>query len=241
MESNAQTNVSLSKINGASSPSDLIIFCISCRTALKELRTLCPNRVWDFKEINVTIRQLKTARSDVIGDLTHPLVTVLDDSIGCALWFAARGDPNDPTSDTKVVLSGLGADEQLGGYSRHRSAFERTGREGFEKEIMMEIERLSTRNLGRDDRIVSHHGKEARFPYLDENVVSFLNETPTEYKANFFLKRGLGEKILLRAAGSKLGLRETALFPKRAIQFGSRIAKAECRKEKASDICERLL
>lgn len=168
-------------------------------------------------------------------------MTVLDDSIGCALWFAARGDFQDPTSATKVVLSGLGADEQLGGYSRHRSAFEKSGREGVEREIMLEIERLSTRNLGRDDRIVSHHGKEARFPYLDENVISFLNKAPTEFKANFALKRGLGEKILLRAVGFKLGLQETAFLPKRAIQFGSRIAKAECRKEKASDVCERLL
>ena len=30
-------------------------------------------------------------RSEVISQLVHPLNTVLDDSIGCALWFSSRG------------------------------------------------------------------------------------------------------------------------------------------------------
>ena len=30
-------------------------------------------------------------RNSTICHLVHPLVTVLDDSIGCALWFASRG------------------------------------------------------------------------------------------------------------------------------------------------------
>ena len=30
-------------------------------------------------------------RKDHISHLVYPLSTVLDDSIGCALWFAARG------------------------------------------------------------------------------------------------------------------------------------------------------
>ncbi len=50
------------------------------------------------------------------------------------------------------------------------------------------------------------------------------------------LRRGVGEKILLRClAFKKLDLRKTASEPKRAIQFGSRIAKLENRKEKGTD------
>lgn len=30
-------------------------------------------------------------RNSTIRHLVHPLCTVLDDSIGCALWFASRG------------------------------------------------------------------------------------------------------------------------------------------------------
>jgi asparagine synthetase B (glutamine-hydrolysing) len=76
---------------------------------------------------------------------------VLDDSIGCALWFAARGkgilkDAGPPENHfyesrakvvwllllvacmmyiiAQVLLVGMGADEQLGGYSRHTQAYQ---------------------------------------------------------------------------------------------------------------------
>ena len=84
-------------------------------------------------------------------------------------------------------------------------------------------------------RIVADHGVAGRYPYLDEDVVSFLNTVPLNIKTNLLLERGLGEKILLRAVAYNLGLKRTSLHPKRAIQFGSRIAKLENRKEKASD------
>jgi hypothetical protein len=51
---------------------------------------------------------------------------------------------------------------------------------------------------------------------------------------------GLGDKIILRALAFQMGLNKTAIEPKRAIQFGSRIAKTEARKEKGSQICDRL-
>ena len=84
-------------------------------------------------------------------------------------------------------------------------------------------------------RIVTDHGVAGRYPYLDENVVSFLNELPLNVKMNLTVDRGLGEKILLRAVAYNLGLKKTSGHLKRAIQFGSRIAKLENRKEKASD------
>ena len=66
-------------------------------------------------------------------------------------------------------------------------------------------------------------------------MVSYLNDLPLNIKMNFDMERGLGEKVLLRAVAYRLGLKKTSMHLKRAIQFGSRIAKLENRKEKASD------
>ncbi|XP_070979077.1 asparagine synthetase domain-containing protein 1 [Oncorhynchus clarkii lewisi] len=222
---------------------------ITGRAGLQELQDLNPERRWNFVEINISREELQKMRQEHICHLVHPLDTVLDDSIGCAVWFAARGtgfliESNEErgfTSSAKVILTGIGADEQLAGYSRHRVRFKTSGQEGLVQELAMELGRISTRNLGRDDRVIGDHGKEARFPYLDEDVVCFLNALPVSDKADLSLPRGVGEKLLLRLAAKKLGLGASALLPKRAMQFGSRIAKMENSQEKASDKCKRLL
>ena len=89
--------------------------------------------------------------------------------------------------------------------------------------------------------MISSLGKEVRFPFLDEQLVDFLQAIPVWYRADLRLARGVGEKYLLRfVAREHLSLRRASTYPKRAIQFGSRIAKLENRKEKASDPCARL-
>uniref|UniRef100_H2ZR65 Asparagine synthetase domain-containing protein 1 n=1 Tax=Ciona savignyi TaxID=51511 RepID=H2ZR65_CIOSA len=215
---------------------------ITGKSSFKELQKLCPNRKWNFVEIDIKLEELQTERSKRISMLTWPKSTVLDDSIACAIWFASRGEGMikevKHRSEARVLLCGMGADEQLGGYSRHRGIFEKDGDwNAVREELNMEVERIASRNLGRDDRIISDHGKEARFPYLDEEVVQFLSSLPVHMKTDLRLERGVGEKILLRGAAYQLGLRAAAVAAKRAIQFGSRIAKAESRKEKGSDAC----
>ncbi|XP_051871748.1 asparagine synthetase domain-containing protein 1 [Pristis pectinata] len=222
---------------------------ITGRSGLKELQIINPSRHWNFIEINITLEELKEMRQYRISHLVQPLDTVLDDSIGCAVWFAARGigintsngEVQPYISTAKVVLTGIGADEQLAGYSRHRIRYKTSGFVGLVKELEMELGRISSRNLGRDDRVIGDHGKEARFPFLDEAVVSFLNSLPVCDKADLTLPRGIGEKLLLRMAAKELGLSASAILPKRAMQFGSRISKMENHKEKASDKCSRLL
>lgn len=225
------------------------------RSAVGELPK---NRKWNFVEVNVTLEELQQERESRITNLVSPLQTVLDDSIGCAIWFAARGmgtkfvynnerkelELNDEkyTSKVKVLLTGMGADEQLGGYARHRTKFEKSGWVGLHDEMKMELDRISSRNLGRDDRCISDHGREARFPFLDERVIEFLDSIPVCVKCDPRLERGYGEKILLReVALLHLKLPSSSCLPKRAIQFGSRIAKLESGKEKGSQQCERLV
>ncbi|XP_036040257.1 asparagine synthetase domain-containing protein 1-like [Onychomys torridus] len=139
-----------------------------------------------------------------------------------------------------VILTGIGADEQLAGYSLHRVCFQSLGLEGLNEEIAMELVRISSRNLGCDDRDIGDHGKEARFPFLDENVVSFLNSLPVWKKVDLTLPHGVGEKPILCLAAVELGLTASALLPKQAMQFGSRTEKLEKINKMASDKCGRL-
>lgn len=79
--------------------------------------------------------------------------------------------------------------------------------------------------IGRDDRIISDHGKEARYPFLSTNVVRFLSSLPVHLKVDLRYPRGVGEKILLRHVARALGFERASTHWKRAVQFGARTAK----------------
>ena len=89
----------------------------------------------------------------------------------------------------------------------------------------MEIDRIPTRNLGRDDRIISSHGKEARHPFLSLSIVNFLASLPVFTKMNLRLDAGVGDKMLLRLAARKLGMIKASERKKRAMQFGTHSAR----------------
>lgn len=163
-------------------------------------------------------------------------LTFIFQSIAIAFFFAARGlghipnpnlDPLNPTipyqSNARVLFSGLGADELLGGYARHRRAFDKSPGEDWKsliEELQMDLDRISIRNLGRDDRIISYHGKEARYPFLAGNFVDFACRTPVWLKLDPRGREGLGDKLLLRQAARSMGLGNASELKKRAIHFG---------------------
>ena len=89
------------------------------------------------------------------------------------------------------------------------------------------MDRIPTRNLGRDDRVISTHGKETRHPFLSLDVVNFLVGLPVHVKMNPRLEVGVGDKMLLRLAARKMGLIEASARKKRAMQFGSHSARME--------------
>lgn len=128
------------------------------------------------------------------------------------------------TSSARVLLMGMGADEQMGGYGRHRTTFKRSGWAGLQQELEAERERLWLRNLGRDDRMLSDWGREARHPFLDEDVMSLLAVLPLPLICDLEQQLGRGDKMILRSVGRSLGLARSCRLQKRAIQFGTRIA-----------------
>lgn len=157
----------------------------------------------------------------------------MDLSIAFALYFAARGQglcyesgasstlPTPYTSPARVLLSGLGADELFGGYGRHAVGYNRAGYPGLIQEIKLDVGRLGKRNLGRDDRVMAHWGKEVRFPYLDEGLVTWALETPVWEKCDFQNGEGISGvepgKRVLRLVARDLGLEQVALEKKRAV------------------------
>ncbi|KAG2192088.1 hypothetical protein INT46_009265 [Mucor plumbeus] len=211
------------------------------KAGVEELRQIAPDRTWNFVEINVPYPEAMEYRQRII-DRMFPLDTVMDLSIAMAFWFASRGKGVIHTQDqvvdyeshARVLISGLGADEQLGGYSRHREAFRHGSWERLIQETQLDVDRISTRNLGRDDRIMSDHGKEVRFPFLSTYVVDWLCQQPIQLKMDLRYNRGIGEKILLRHVARELGLVNASRNWKRAIQFGAKTAKmtGESRSEK---------
>eukprot|EP00756_Hemistasia_phaeocysticola_P007124 Hpha_TRINITY_DN1412_c0_g1::TRINITY_DN1412_c0_g1_i1::g.9641::m.9641 len=63
---------------------------IAARQGVAELRTACPGRTWNLIEVNFSEAQVLDAAPQVSA-LISPCATVMDVSIGSALWFAAAG------------------------------------------------------------------------------------------------------------------------------------------------------
>ncbi|KAF9804197.1 hypothetical protein SFRURICE_020625 [Spodoptera frugiperda] len=181
------------------------------RQSLQELQKLCPTRDWIFREVNVSKEEQEKYQEDIIGDLVYPRETILDESLGTALWFAARGqDCLHDVSTSRVLLIGSGADELFGGYTRHRNAFKRKGWQGLNKELLLDWKRISFRNLARDNRVICDHGRQPRMPYLDEDFTNYILQLKPWLRCfpSEDLGIGMGDKLMLRLVALNLGLSE---------------------------------
>lgn len=174
-----------------------------------------------------------------VVSLMSPHNTEMDLSISLALYFASRGrglgyensaspELSPPTVSTpaRVLLSGLGADELFGGYSRHEVAYKRNGYSDLIGELKLDVSRIGERNLGRDDRILSCWGKEVRFPFLDEGFIKNAIECQVWEKCDFANEThssGIDPaKRVLRLLADQLQMPSTAREKKRAVCSDSR-------------------
>lgn len=196
--------------------------------SLEDLRaasTTSPPRNWVFVPVDVTEEEANSELQRILG-LARPRDTYMDVTIGLPIWFAGRGiGSTGATSSAHVLVVGQGADEQFAGYTRYRSAFNSDGVEGMQRELNTDMERLWSRNLGRDDRILTDRGRLCALPFLSRQFVSFLNSIPLDCICDLSRPQGVGDKLLLRMAAKRLGLEHASKLAKKAIQFGSRVAK----------------
>ncbi|XP_062111422.1 uncharacterized protein LOC133822956 isoform X2 [Humulus lupulus] len=215
---------------------------VSAKAGVTELRRIAPSRKWKLVEIDSDLSTL-TFETKHVMSLISPSNTYMDLNIGIALWLAAGGDgwvyENYELvryrSKARILLVGSGADEQCAGYGRHRTKYRNASWLGLNEEMKLDMQRIWKRNLGRDDRCIADNGKEARFPFLDEDVIKVLLDIPLWEVTDLNQPSGVGDKKILREVAKLLGLHEAASLPKRAIQFGTRIARESNRKNFGSN------
>ncbi|KAI3404519.2 hypothetical protein KGF56_002711 [Candida oxycetoniae] len=242
------------------------------------LSKMFPGLKINLVEINVDYKSWLQHKSRV-RELMYPCNTEMDLSIAIAFYFASSTIPELTTSkrltnhaitweeflanpdnyimehkkfisSSKVLFSGLGADELFAGYSRHEAIFNTINPNNYRdlaKSLSHDIDVIHERNLGRDDRVMSCWGKELRYPFLDQDFVNWvISSIPPSLKFKYTMvkdKKGKDRispirKYILRKLAEQLDMLWVSQELKRAIQFGAKSAKLEIgqNKSKGTDI-----
>ena len=163
--------------------------------------------------------EIETAVPQVIyaTESTDPMKV----AIGLPLYIIAKVARED---GKRVLLTGQGADELFGGYSRHEGFFEQ-GQDMLDKEIYSDLENISSINLERDDMVTMANSIELRVPFLDREVIKIgLAISP---KLKVLRKDGSYiRKYILRKAAECYLPPEILWKEKKAMQYGTGVQKA---------------
>ena len=162
--------------------------------------------------------EIEAAIPDVI--YTTESIDPMKIAIGLPLYFVAKTAKED---GKRVLLTGQGADELFGGYSRHEVFLEQ-GPEVLDREIYSDLKKISTINLERDDMVTMANSVELRVPFLDKDVIRTGLAISPELKV--LKKEGRYiRKYILRKAADDLLPSELLWKEKKAMQYGTGVQK----------------
>ncbi|MCD4759493.1 diphthine--ammonia ligase [archaeon] len=130
----------------------------------------------------------------------------VDVSVGLTTYLASK------LAKEKIIISGLGADEIFGGYSRHKDS------KNLNKDLKQGLDRVYNGDLVRDTKIAKTLGKEIFAPFLDKDLVSYALKIPAKEKIS---PKGVNKLILRELLISNKIPKEFALRPKKAAQYGT--------------------
>lgn len=141
----------------------------------------------DHTRIDFDMDCATDALSDVIKSLESYDTTTVRASV--PMWLLCRHIAQN--TPYKVILSGEGSDELLGGYMYFHGA---PDNDAFSGETIRRMKLLHQFDVLRADRCSAGHGLELRVPFLDKEVVQVCMEFPVHKK------RTKIEKAVLRSA-----------------------------------------
>ena len=129
----------------------------------------------------------------------------IDIPVGTVTYLASK------ISKEKIIYSGLGSDEFLGGYYGHKI-------HGIDKEINYRLKRIKI-DIKRDRKIVKENGKIIKLPFYE--IKDFLISIPNEFKI-----RDDKNKVVLREMLKFMGVPSWIYErKKKAAQYGSGFSK----------------
>ena len=113
----------------------------------------------------------------------------------------------------KYIVLGQGADEMFGGYEKHL----KLKKDKAKEEMDNNLKTLLSSGIKQNQATFSFFNKQALFPYLTGEIITFSSKLPQELKIN----NNTG-KYILRKLSLSLGLsKELAFKQKKAMQYGT--------------------
>jgi asparagine synthase (glutamine-hydrolysing) len=158
--------------------------------------------------VTITPKEIESALPEVIGAI--PKKDPVNVSIALTLYFVTRFAKE---QGFKRILTGQGADELFGGYSRYLDT--PTLAADLEKDFLGLEEQAD-----RDQAVAALHGAYLSMPYLDVRVVRAARTIPADEKV-----QGGRRKIPLRRVAERHIPAEFAWYEKKAMQYGSGVWK----------------